>query len=686
MSQTSVAVSKEFKNMTIRAILSIAFFIVIYITLICLSLGITILSGYAGIAIIAAHPAYFTILIGAGLISMGLLVLIFLSKFIFTSHKTDRSHLIEIKKKDEPKLFEFIESIVDDVQTNFPKKIYISPDVNASVFYDSSFWSMLLPVKKKLQIGVGLVNSVSELEFKAILAHEFGHFSQSSMKVGSYVYNVNQVIYNLLNENESYQSLANSWAGLHGFIAFFVGLAVKIVEGIQWVLRITYGIVNKSYMALSREMEFHADEVAANTAGSKPLITSLLRLDLADQSYNTVINFYNEKINDSVKTQNIYPQQQYVMNFLAEESKLQVENDLPQVSVEHLGRYNKSKLVIKDQWASHPRTEDRVSRLEQLNIHKQDDTGEPASGLFSNIDELQTRVTNQLFSTVTYTNEIVDKAREQFIEEFNIKYKENSFHPIYDCYYDNKNPTLLDIDSISIDENGTLDIGELFSPEKVDMVYTSIALENDIQALKQISDKKYGIKSFDYDGNRYRRKDCETLIPQLENEMERFIDEINLNDTDIYKYFMKLASGQKQDDALKSLYQSFYYIDKEYEPMFEIYVKMLNAYNFMFQTQPIVLIETNIIELKPVENELKEKLRKMLTEKIYTKEITVEIRDNFTKYVSEALVYFKDVKYDDDALGIMITANTNFQQVLAKTYFRVKKELLEFQSELEKNK
>ena len=44
-------------------------------------------------------------------------------------------------------------------------------------------------------------------EFKAILAHEFGHFSQRSMKVGSYVYYVNQVIFNMLYDNDSFDKM-----------------------------------------------------------------------------------------------------------------------------------------------------------------------------------------------------------------------------------------------------------------------------------------------------------------------------------------------------------------------------------------------------------------------------------------------------------------------------------------------
>ena len=189
-----------------------------------------------------------------------------------------------------------IDDIVRQVETDFPKRVYLTDDVNASVFYDSSFWSMFLPIKKNLQIGVGLINSVTEAELKAILAHEFGHFSQRTMKVGSYVYNVNHIIYNLVNDNDGYNNIISNWASVSGYFSIFVSIAVWIVRGIQWILSKMYGVVNKSYMALSREMEFHADEIAATVTGSAPLKTSLLRLSLASESYDSVLNFYQGKV------------------------------------------------------------------------------------------------------------------------------------------------------------------------------------------------------------------------------------------------------------------------------------------------------------------------------------------------------------------------------------------------------
>jgi len=240
-------------------------------------------------------PMIWTLLIGGGLIVSGLTILFFLVKFIFTSNKMDRSHLTEIKNIDHPKIFALIEEIVKEVDMSFPKKVYLSNDVNASVFYDSNFWSMFLPIKKNLNIGPGLMNAVTEQEFKAILAHEFGHFSQKSMKVGSYVYQVNQVIYNMLYKNDSFDNIIAKAASLHSIIAICIAGSIWIIKQIQFILQKLYNYININYMSLSREMEFHADEIAANVAGSKYLASALTRLDFSNHALDTSFSFYDQR-------------------------------------------------------------------------------------------------------------------------------------------------------------------------------------------------------------------------------------------------------------------------------------------------------------------------------------------------------------------------------------------------------
>ncbi|UKJ08436.1 M48 family metalloprotease [Solitalea lacus] len=683
MNKNIVFTSSNFKKQTVKAISAIFFFVFSYILLVILSICLTVLCGYAGIMLVALKPMFITLMIGLGLVSMGLLTIIFLLKFLAQKHTVDRSYLIEISASDEPRLFEFIQSIVIEVKTEFPKKIYLSNDVNASVFYDSSFWSMFLPIKKNLQIGLGLVNSVSEEEFKAILAHEFGHFSQRTMKIGSYVYNVNRVIYNMLYDNDSYLSLAQDWANVSSYFSIFVNGAVRIVFGIQWILRKVYNIVNLNHMSLSREMEFHADAVAAHVTGSKPLITSLLRLDLANQAYQTVLGYYDQKIDEAVKTKNLYDQQLNVMNFLAMANKLPFEQNLPQVHFQHLSRYNKTKLVIKDQWASHPSTVDRVAALENLNIEVAENTGNAAWSLFSDPSKLQQQLTEHLFSGVEYSKEETFIDTTVFMNEFTGRFNDNSFNEVFNGYYDTKNP-LSGNDLIGIEEEDLkIEFDQLFGDEILDLVYTFNSLETDIVTLKQIYEKTFGVKSFDYDGNRYTPEDCFELIATLEREAHRLKTEIIKNDKCIYLYFKQRSMQLGRLGEFEKHVHLYHEIDLEYDTKEKHYVDMLNAANFIYDTTPFDIIEQKIQELTKVEVAFKQELEKMMSSTIFQLELNKEMRKDITKYLSQDWVYFKRPNYDNDALEVMMKGIKSYQVLLSATIFKVKKNYLNFMAELE---
>lgn len=679
-----IQVSSNFKAMTSKAIFAIVLFILVYFTLLSLAIGLTVLCVFLGIGLIILKPAVITLGLGIGLASLGVFIIIFLFKFLFKKHQIDRSDLIEITASQEPKLFRFIEEIVIEADTDLPKRVYLSADVNACVFYDSSFWSMFFPIRKNLQIGLGLVNVISEQEFKAILAHEFGHFSQKSMKVGSYVYNVNQVIFNLIYDNESFENMIQAWANFSGYFSFFVSIAVKIIQGIQWILRKMYDFVNLSYMALSREMEFHADEVAANIAGYLPLKESLLRLDLANHSYNSVLNFYGDKIADNLKSNNIYKEQQFVMNFLAKENEIPFKNNLPLVSTSDLNKYNKSKLNIKNQWASHPSTEERIIALENLNITKEINAENPAIMLFSNAENITKLITDKLFSNVSYKENVTELVIEKFQFEFTETFNKNSFPKEYNSYYDSKNPILFDLESINnFEQKENLDT--LFSKEKVDMVYDLIALQNDKNTLLRIDNGDISVKTFDYDGQKYDENEVETLIAQLENEITKISQNIEENDKNIYKYFYSQALKKQNETELKAKYKDFFQEDKEIDRKIELYNTIINSTNFISTVTPFKEIETNFKEISNLEITLKNEIKCFLENKDLKKEINKEMADSFHNYLSQEWIYFKDEDYNNDNLKVLFAAVNNYQYLIARSYFFSKLNLLNFQIEIIKN-
>lgn len=187
--------SSSFIKETYKVGFSIVGFVFVYFVLILLTSALAFIAGFIGYVLFTSYASLITFMIGIALLLFALLIIIFLFKFLVSKNNHNLDHLHEITASEEPEIFSFIKKVADEVGTQYPKKVYLSNEVNAYVFYDSNFWSLFFPVQKNLVLGLGLVNAINTSEFKAIIAHEFGHFSQKSMKLGSYIYYVNRVIH-----------------------------------------------------------------------------------------------------------------------------------------------------------------------------------------------------------------------------------------------------------------------------------------------------------------------------------------------------------------------------------------------------------------------------------------------------------------------------------------------------------
>jgi len=678
-----IQLSKEFKSQATKAIISLMFFVLAYTFILALVVGLTVLCVTLSLQMIMARPMIIVILFGTGLASLGVLVLIFLLKFIFKTHKVDRSHLTEITKSQEPDLFKMIEDLVLEIGTSFPKKVYISADVNASVFYNSNFWSMFLPVKKNLEIGMGLVNVSTKEELRAILSHEFGHFSQRSMKIGTFVYNINKVIHNMLYDNESYYKFINGLVEMSGYFYIFVLIAGKINEGIQWILKKLYEVVNKSYMGLSKEMEFHADEIAASVAGYVPLQKSLLRMSIAENSFNNVLSFYFGKISENIKSENLFMEQRVVLALVAEENNLKITNDLPDISLDEQSKFDKSKLVIKDQWSSHPALKDRINRLTATGYSHENNSDAFANDVFSDAVKLQKQLTNKIFEEVRYNGKVRTISLATFVQEFTQTAHENSFSKIYNGYYDDKNLIYFDLkEQQTSDRAASFD--ELFSNQKVELVYTAISLQNDMEILMNISNNRIKIKTFDYDGVRMRKKDAKNLVEQLNLELQSVNKQIEKNDIQIFNFFENLENQKGTRGYLGKLYAESFEYDKELGANLEIYLNLKNDLHFVSIETPSEQIMANFEKIKPREQILKKEMEKLLKDELLTVDMNPEMRENLEKYVSKLWEYFGVTIYLDDNLNVLSSALGNYGFLITKKLFLLKKRILVYQEELMK--
>lgn len=672
------SISSSYKKEVLHSAFLVVLFFLIYAALVAISLALIIILGYYAFQIIMFKFNYWTAILAAGIFSVGVFIFIFLVKFIFSSFRNDNRSLIEINRTHEPILFKLIDEVVENVGTAKPKKVFLSPEVNAFVNYDSTFWSMFLPVKKNLTIGLGLINTTSVTELKGILAHEFGHFSQRSMKIGSYVNQANKIIHSTLYDNEDFDSTLNTFASTNVIIYFFAKISYAIISGIKWILQKTYEFLYKRHLSLSRQMEFHADAIAATVVGSEAQNSALLRIDLSDMALNNSVAVYlnsEEKIN----TNNIFENQNSLLHFYAKEFKHEIINGLPHINLKDLKRFDHSKLNIEDQWSSHPTMQQRIDFISSMNIPAKDSDIRIAINLLQYSEKYSQTLTQKLLSLngIDYSDKFI--TNEKFMENFTVKEKEFQFPVLFNSYYSLKNPLLQNLhlsDLVSKNYNPL----EFFSDDKVSMVFEKNSLENDLQTIELIRIKEIKIKTFDYDGKKYMAHQTVRVKKLIEDRLEFVNTEIEKNDVEIL-HFLSYDSESNEKKMLREKIQNYIETDEKFEKYDKSFKDFLPFVSFMSVTLPFDQIRKKRSEMLEKEKDFKEMIRLISQESNFKDHMNEDERSLFKKYLESENKYFEHDQYINDDIKMLSDIFDALSKTLSRHYLITKKELLDYESQ-----
>jgi len=669
-------ISPAFRKQVGVVITSIILFAIVYLLLVAAATVLAIVLCWLGIAIIIAKPMFLTLILGLGLICVGISVIVFLVKFIFAVAKDENSQRLEITEEQHPRLYAFIRRLTTETQTPFPKKIFISPDVNACVFYNSSFWSMFFPVRKNLEIGLGLVNSINISEFKAVVAHEFGHFSQKSMKLGSFTYNVNKVIHNMLFENNSYTSFLRAWGNLHGYLRIFVSITVRIAGGIQWILRGMYKLINKNYRSLSREMEFHADTVAASVSGGNNVISALSRIEVAANCYNSALNNANDKLKENRIAANIYTDQLVVLQSLAGDYRLPIKNGLPEISYHFIQSFSRSRINYKDQWASHPTLTERKMHLDQFSIEAPPDTSSPWL-LFDQPHALQEQLTRNLYANVTLKDDARPYDSQEFERWYNVRKETYALPKAYNGFYEGRFVTVdWDLDAPAPSPIATFD--QLFN-EETGQIQTSInSLEKDIELAKAIKDRRLDVTSFDFDGVKHSHKDADTVIKSLEKDITGLTSRLQSLDREAYYFFLQQSDNK---EALRNACRSYQSISREYDEYVALVNATLKTINPFYEGG--ISHDTVMSIIKTLKEKYEPRLRKVYTQLmdkgLITQETSSELYTSLKAFIGKDYRYFEGNHFNDNELNDLTGLAIKTAEFFGQQRFMAYKQMLELQ-------
>jgi len=667
----------DFTREVVKVLFLCIAFVLLYILLFVGVLSIAIAVSGLGIWLAAEVKGLVIIMVTIGAIGMGVMLIVFMLKSLAVKKADPIATIGEVTRSSEPQLYEFILQVCKEAKAPSPNKIFLTNDVNAFVSYDSTFLSLFFPVRKNLYIGLGLVNSTTISEFKAVIAHEFGHFSQGSMRFGSYVHHFNQIIFRIVEDNPSYNESVERWANYSTYFAFFARINIYLIQGVQEIMGNFYKLLNKGYMGLSRQMEFHADAIAATVAGPAPLISGLYRLDLAMTSYDMLLGYYNEQVKENLKADNLYSHHFKLIQLLAERQNVAFENGFPIIGAEQNNQLGGSRIVVKDQWASHPSIEDREHALRKLNINA-DVSQESAWHLFSDAISLQTEQTRKIYNEIVFSEE----PRLLDVEEFAVRYTQfltiRTFNPEYKGYYDNRYVAPFDLLLSGAPESLLLD---LFDDRYLRLPKVTASLEADIFMLESIAVKGSGYRSFDFDGIRHDIKAADEVKRQINAELEQSRTALAEHDQRIYTAArtnaLHIGREKELEDAFMGMFKQAALTAEDLERYNDLMQEVSKAYSRLPFDHIELLVSTIIQKEKGVRRRLQEfvdddSVRKMNVFKDNAEVIAVFLDNNH--------VYFNGETYLEDQLNILIQACNAFLDISNEYCFMIKKDALDRQA------
>jgi Zn-dependent protease with chaperone function len=208
------------------------------------------------------------------------------------------------------------------------------------------------------------------------------------------VYRFNRIIHDLLYDNSGWSDTLNSISSVHAVLAFFGQITVALVKLVINFFILLYKLVNRSYMSLSREMEFNADNVAVSVTGSKAIIGALYRLEFGQEAFNyTAQGTVNYGKGEAIQPKNFFTLMQRNLQTMATLNKLEIQNGLPVINTE-LAKKNflDNRIVYKDIWATHPPTEEREKNANRIFIESVEVKDSPWL-LFNSPEKLQEKMT-----------------------------------------------------------------------------------------------------------------------------------------------------------------------------------------------------------------------------------------------------------------------------------------------------
>ncbi|MDB4673516.1 M48 family metallopeptidase [Verrucomicrobiales bacterium] len=515
---------------------------------------------------------------------------VFLIKGLFFKTDSGQPKDFEVTPEQEPQLFAFLERLANETGAPKPHRVFLSADVNASVSYDLTILNFIFPSRKNLNIGLGLVNALSLSEFKAVLAHEFGHFAQNTMAVGRWVYMAQQVATQLIFHRNFLDAFLSGLSRFDLRFAWIGWLLKLVVWSIRSVLDSALGVVMLAHRALSREMEFQADLVAVKSTGSDALIHALFKLGPADEAWAEAKNFVIGELDAGHATSDVFAIQSEIIDQrrrILDDPEFGHAPALPQSDQDKHRIFTADVAQPPQMWSTHPQNHLRENNAKQTYIPAEIKEGS-AWEAFADPEELKTKVSAHLLAEF-------DKPVRPLNESLNAlteKYQRHRFDPRYRGAYLGRSIVCNVRAASDLYAGQELSQSEQLYPESLtDLLERERNLKKEKALISALRSRELqppgGVIRFR--GNVIKRKDLGDALETVTSDLEEAEKELGKHDQACRSYHLGLArrNGNGWEPYLKGCIEVLHYADHSLRDL-------QDAADLLHNTYTVVIADGNV--------------------------------------------------------------------------------------------
>lgn len=570
---------RSYKIYAWLAVLGLSFFVIIYLML-------TIWFGWTAYRlIISGFETGGNVALGIATGLPAMFLTIFMAKALFFIKRGQKSDTIELTAKEEPKLFEFLNRLADEVGAPRPYRVFVSARVNASVFYDLSLLNFIFPAKKNLEIGLGLLNVLNLSEFKAILAHEFGHFAQKSMAIGSWVYIAHQVAAHIIAQRDILDKFIHGISRADLRIAWVGWILRLIVWSIRSLMNTLFSLVLMAERALSREMEFQSDIVAVSLTGSDALINALCKLHAADEAWERSLNFIDSEARSDRSVFDAFAIQRHIIKILCEVYDEPNYGQVPPQSTPNAEEHRVFKASLASppiMWATHPANFDREENAKKTYVEAAIDD-RSAWTIFQDRLKLCSGVTQKIMDASKLIKVDIKESIINLNKQFNKAYLSKKFRGAY-----------LGRSITCCSNNITKLYGDYKSMKDVDGAIAKLypkSLSSDLEKLKNLYDEKHTLEGIHakrlnanggiirHRGKEIKRKELPQIIENIKDEIKEVRKIIHDHDTLCRTVHLAIAHriGKGWEENLLGLLKLLHYADHSNANLLDIHGYIRNV-------------------------------------------------------------------------------------------------------------